>query len=820
LDITTAGKQIGTLPVFIGYRIIDLFSGHLYSNPAKAIEELVVNAYDAFAQNCQVILPDDWENPDAKVLVWDDGESMNLEGLRELWLVAETTKRDPNRERRAEKKGRLPIGKFGIGKLASYVVGHRISHVCKHGKQILAVTMDFSEVIPDELAPGTKRLERPKEVTLSVRELQDVEAKGLLDFAVSGGPPGGVALPLFGNGAPKSWTLVIVDHLKTEAKAISRGRLRWIISTALPLVPDFHVFLDGQEVPPSKLSKKSLKKWQVGKKDKVANDLDYKAGEDPHELEPFDSWISIPGVGKVSGELTLYEETLLGGKSEETGRSHGFFIMVRRRLVNHDDPLFGIHVLSHATFNRLRAIIHVNDLDRELVASRESVSEEKRLILEKYLVAKFNEIRNWYQEYLAERDKKEGIEDRLAAIPGPLARFPMKHAVDRALHDKGLTPITIQVPPEGKTVVDTIKKTEFATLDQTDPLAVFDASTGTVKINVNHPFYVNYADFQGMEAIGTAEVLLVAYLYESSLAPNEVRELLERRDQFLRFLVREKPRSVMIIAEQIRESVASESGLEEASHSAFRALGFEVLPLGGSGKPDGLATAVLAVRYGDQTGKLETRSYSVTYDAKSTGHEKVKSGDIRMSTVDRHRDDYKADYAAVIGSDFETTTLGEKSKAVKEAKKANVTLIRARDFARLVEASGVKPLSLSELENLFETCRSPEEAHGWISKFCSDQRTLPDIGAMLERIYKLQKEHPADPPSIGAIKHSPKVGEPLDAPEWQIKDWLYALSRLLPGLIFVYGDRVELNSKPEIVIYRFQQSLQRITKKSTSQESP
>lgn len=46
------GKPIGEIPVRIRHQIINLFSGQLYQSPAKAIEELVANSYDAFAERC------------------------------------------------------------------------------------------------------------------------------------------------------------------------------------------------------------------------------------------------------------------------------------------------------------------------------------------------------------------------------------------------------------------------------------------------------------------------------------------------------------------------------------------------------------------------------------------------------------------------------------------------------------------------------------------------------------------------------------------------------------------------------------------------
>ncbi len=56
-DVTEAGKKVKDIKVTISYRIINLFSGQLYQSPAKAIEELVANSYDAFAGLCHVIIP-------------------------------------------------------------------------------------------------------------------------------------------------------------------------------------------------------------------------------------------------------------------------------------------------------------------------------------------------------------------------------------------------------------------------------------------------------------------------------------------------------------------------------------------------------------------------------------------------------------------------------------------------------------------------------------------------------------------------------------------------------------------------------------------
>jgi hypothetical protein len=810
-DIAVAGKAVDTVPVSISYKIIELFSGHLYSNPAKAIEELVVNSYDAFARHCEVVVPNDWESPDARILVWDDGESMDLDGLKALWLIASTNKRESEYTRRAQQRHRLPIGKFGIGKLASYVIGRRITHICKREK-LLAVTMDYSEIVPGE--PGSQSTaDESRKIQLSVREISEQEARELLGFATSGSLPNGVSLPLFGINAPRTWTLVIVDRLKDAAKRITIGKLRWIISTALPLVPDFQVSLNGDQIPPSRINYKILKKWWVGKNDKVARELGYASGSNPKNEEPFDSWVVVPHVGRVSGELCLYEDTLLGGKAEEVGRSHGFFLMVRRRLINHDDPLLGIHVLSHATFNRLHAVIYADDLDSELVASRENISEESKVALQKYLLAKFNEIRGWYQEQLGARTHEEGLTERLSSVPGQLVRFPIIHAIDRAKHDGEQFVRSIQLPEKGVKTRESIVGLELAPLDPTLPLAIFDSSTGVVKVNTNHPFYVNYYDSSNIEAVATAEILLEAYLLESKLTPPEVLEVVEKRDQLLRALVRDSPRSVTILAQQLRDSVGIPGGMKEACHRSFQALGFEVVVLRGQAEPDGLASAPLPVKYGKELRQIEQGSYKVTYYVESSKQEMSRIAGSELPRIVKQLKKYGARYAAIIAPDFREAST--KTDSILSGHDG-ICFIRIKDFASLIEASGTKPLPLSKIEALFRDSRSPDAAHDWIQRFRSSPDTLPELREILQRAFILQQTNRTDPPSIGAIKYYKKT---LAASEREINEWLTSLSRLLPGLIYVFGEKVELHQTPEIIVNQFQRVLQQLSGKRRQEQA-
>src|SRR5436305_695768 len=123
-DFLTAGTTKSRINVKITYRIIDLFSEGLYSSPHKALEELVSNAFDAGATHVHVILAPDLQADDATIVVIDDGEGMGLKQFKQHWLIGESNKRQRGYK---APRGRAPIGKFGIGKLATYVLAEKLT---------------------------------------------------------------------------------------------------------------------------------------------------------------------------------------------------------------------------------------------------------------------------------------------------------------------------------------------------------------------------------------------------------------------------------------------------------------------------------------------------------------------------------------------------------------------------------------------------------------------------------------------------------------------------------------------------------------------
>ncbi|MCH7915642.1 MAG: ATP-binding protein [Deltaproteobacteria bacterium] len=126
-SFASVGEVARTISVGLSYKIVELFSEGLYASANKAFEELVTNSFDAGARNVQVVLPSDPTIVGSTIIVVDDGESMDIEGLEELWQIGVSNKRS----REDLPLGRNQIGKFGIGKLSTYVLANELTHICK-----------------------------------------------------------------------------------------------------------------------------------------------------------------------------------------------------------------------------------------------------------------------------------------------------------------------------------------------------------------------------------------------------------------------------------------------------------------------------------------------------------------------------------------------------------------------------------------------------------------------------------------------------------------------------------------------------------------
>ena len=797
---TQALERVGTkereIPVSISYRIIELFSAGLYSSPNKAIEELVSNSYDALAAHVHVIVPANMQTSDAVIWVVDDGIGMDAEGLLDLWQIASSKKRIPGNE----SSERPPIGKFGIGKLATYVLARQLTYICKAKGEYRAVTMDFSRVDHD-------RKNTESHLTLDVRKLTEAEARSVLASITNRKDAAAHEMPLFGSKAHSSWTVVAMGNLTALAQKLSFGRLKWVLSTALPLSPQFNLYFNGERLESSRTKLEPLKSWRIGESDEVAKNLKLLLSTDP-------VGVLIDGIGLVTGESQIFEDSLTGGKAELMGRSHGIFVLVRGRLINLDDALFGLPQMSHGPFVRFRMVLTADGLDDVLRSTRETVLESEGVShLRNYISDKFNEARAWYNRYLAEKEYTSKLSTRVGATSLSLSRRPLLTAV-RGVLDGSIPPLFLtRVPqnltdPQKKSLIERlesdlvsetglIKDVRFEALSLEDGLAVYDAQEGCIRVNLLHPFYANYSDHysstEPFELLAVAEVLTEAYLLEEEVAHDSVNTVMRRRDKFLRELVWSRQLSAPLVAELLQDTASNPAGLEKAVAAGLQSLGFEVSPLGGVGRPDGLALARVGVR-DEATGARG--DYRITYDTKSSGKERVQAHTVGAAGIARHRRDYKADYSLVVAPGFAGDG-NETDAVIKEARAEGITLVTIADFVKLVYVAATRRLGFSKLRELFVKCRAPAESAAWIQTIAAEQTSEGPIPEILNAIWELQATS-NDPVKFAAVKMQSETLKKYR--EREVREMVESVRRLTGGYVTIDGDVVSLEVPPDKIL--------------------
>ncbi len=830
------GEPKETIAVRLSYKIIEIFSESLYASPNKAIEELVANAFDAGALRVVVLLSPNLHDQDSTVVVLDDGEGMDVSGLKQHWLIGVSNKR----RLAVLPRGRQQIGQFGIGKLATYVLAERLTHISKRQGKYYSTSMDFGAI--------DKRVEREVEPTtpikIPLRELSEEQAKQALkqwtetpDFKSTG-------TTLFGKAAPPSWTIAVMSSLKPKVLEVKPGFLEWVLRTALPLRPDFGIWLNSTKLVPSKQGKGLLKKWVLGR-DMVAlprpGPKDVSTYEDTNAEKDSERrfGLEVPGLGRVSGYAEAYKD-LLTGKSDEIGRSYGFFVYVFGRLVNVLDGHFGISPdeLRHGTFGRFRLVVNMDGLDRDLRSNREAVREGPLLTsAQNVLRAIFNYVRPTIEKHDAGEEPGAKLARKLAASPTSLTRAPITELARAVL--EGREQSRYLVVPQQKSAAEravflTSLEKRAADADdfvsgltvdyggsQEGGIARYDTSTGQLHINAWHPFvatfhdeFVSKGEGQPLQLLAMAEVLAEAHLYAIGVKREYIEAFLTLRDQLLRNLANESGRqSAFAVAMALRNARNDSDALEEKLCTAFTSLGFEVTPLGGPKKPDGVANAALA---GAKDGK--PRRYAVSLDAKSKVQDKgkVSAGTVKIATIIQHRDDYDCQHALVVGRDFPTLKGNESSLAKQidddrkktqaledlgKGERKTITLMTIDDLAELVVLRPVKQIGLQKLRELFEQ-RLPEESRKWLASIRSTKVEKPPYRAIVETIQALQRQYNKMFVKYGELRvelshRTPPIRYETDE---QLIELCKGMAQMAPRAMYASPEAVELDQSVDNVM--------------------
>lgn len=791
-DIHNSGNKIDQIEVKISYKIIELFSAGLYSSPNKAFEELICNSYDAGASIVSVYIPEDLTLEGSYIFVADNGEGLNKKELKDLWLIGESQKR-----KNGEKgKKRLQIGQFGIGKLSTYILARNLSYISKKESKYLLATMDYNRIQTD-----TEKL------MLDEIELSEEEAKAIINkYTVINGKSL-VNFEMFGKDASKNWTLSLLTGLKPKAVDLQLGRLKWILQTALPLSPQFSLYLNNVEIESSKTKIPVSKEWIIGQNDRAAEDLSFTTPGYDKEKDQY--YIDFETVKNVHGKFILYKESLLGGKSSENGRSHGIFLMIRGRLVNLDDPLLGMPAFSHGPFNHCQIIINADGLDPYLTSTRESVKESSALAqIKTYIQRKFNELKTYYFSEEEDSHKQKTIGYRLSQVAYSSSQKPISNFIIRYFDGKIENPILIEKPINSKKeellpkfdgesdISQVIEDVKWEIKDSQSPIGKLDLTSRILTINTLHPYVSNYFNSYKstipLENIVIAEVLMEAYMYELGIDESMINSIIYKRDEILRQLAFSDKEGIPAVAQLLHDSLSSPTGLETAVYRALMALGFEVQKIGGNGKPDGFASANLG-HNADST----IKSYTLTYDAKSTGNARIAAGTAKLSGIKRHQTDYSADFALEVSIGYAGEEDPE-SAISKEATQQKVTVMKANDLARLLLYSVPKQLGLSKLKTLFETCYTPAEVTKWVDDFIAEKQEEIPYNEIIEIIYDFQKED-TEPPTVSVIRQEVNKKLSVNYSTNRIKDYLQSLENIIPGQFHFDGEYAFVECTPSII---------------------
>jgi hypothetical protein len=809
-----SGGDVEHIKVEISYGIIQRFSEGLYSSPNKAFEELVSNSYDAGASSVWIEMPEDLEDASA-ILVLDNGESMDLAGLHELWKIGKSPKRTGG-EDGGERvvNGRDPIGKFGIGKLATYVLADELTYICRTtGGEYLAVTMDYSLVTGDTELSATQPMEL-KVVSLDENEAQEAVTSQISEFASE-------EIAKFFENEPDTWTAVVLTKVKDKgASEIQQGMLKWVLRTALPVNPQFELHFRGTELKPSKIDGDRSWEWVVGKDDKGEAAPPTWKYKDGAGSEGDNHFVDLTHAGRVTGKAELFANSLQRGKSEEWGRSHGFFVKVRNRLINVEDAEFGVEVeLQHGTFTRFRMEIDADGLDDFVASPRESIQESPaRKELRQYLLDVFNRARAKHKELEEEGDADSlAAADRIADAPAALSQKPLRRLLAHAVEDRDPDLLSLFSMDdeadieEAQAVLDSnenlLGSVEVDDLPDPRRLVGYDPGRRAIVVNATHPFIRNYLGAKGatdvVRDIGAAELLTEAYLLDQDFPSSFVRRFLDRRDALLRALTKIGPRSAPVIAEQLRDSKHSEKELEDAAADALQHLGYEVQRIGGNGKPDGIATA----RLGRLTKDEAAPSYLLTYDTKSTttsDKEAIQAATAHTNILKVHRQDVDADHTLLIAPDFQGADDPEKNLG-KTCVNDSITPIRVSDFAKLVELIPFRDLTPRKLRDLF-SLRLPKATKEFVDALEETPPVPRPVGTVLEVIADYSTKQ--DAVTIDTINAALNERVDHDFGVEEVESIVRGLKALAPRTLYFENSVVALNASADSVLAEIKESVE------------
>jgi Histidine kinase-, DNA gyrase B-, and HSP90-like ATPase len=746
---TLAGGPEDKVQVDITYDLIRQFSHQLYTNPRKAIEELVCNSYDAGASECYVRTP---RSEAENLLVLDNGVSMNLKGIHDLWTVGVSPKEADSEGYRVA-NNRSQIGKFGVGKLAAFALGKTLTHVAAAGGWARIVQVAEDEI--KGFTGGTKP-------TFNVYRLEIDQARSILEPAL-------LDLPSPWKSHWKTWTLAIVSDIEGDAqrRALHSGFLKRMITHALPLSAQFNVFIDGESVPLRTIPSENValevpvtdpkfiehlestlrtywrEQLHVESDADVPSDLIHVKKtriKNPGKVSEQIDAIEVPRLGPVAGSAIMTRTTLTRSTVSERGyRDHGFRIYVHGKLANPEDELFGITQRSLKYWYRFRAELEIPSLDKVLLVQRNSFSEGSELtyVAREVLRAIFGEAKARYVENEAEETEYE------PAPFGARLRFMAPYSGQLAL--KGLT-------PEGTPTKD-LNGVEigFAPNGPEKPVAQYLPEKNTIQINEDHPVIAAMEVVEGSHAkqlrqviaeVGAGTILAGGYLQVRSVDQDIVDEAAGLIDDALRSAagyIRDPVEDLISDMEESAETGGT--AFETAVVRALRGLRLSAARKGGPELPDGVVEIPIA----------GGENLRIAVETKGSKHP-ITHEQINPAALEEHQRLLNCSRTIVVAKSFQTEGRGDEgSVLLRISKQNNLPLIPISAIAAILRLHRRRPFTHSKLVELLLDWRPPAGFDTVIERVW---RELPDLGTLrlvLELAWEAQSKDVTNFPEPGMI---------------------------------------------------------------------
>ena len=820
----------------IDYAIIRHFSEHLYGSPNRAVEELVANSYDALARNTYVYLPG--QKTDGRLIVWDDGRSMGIDELKSSWQIAKSPKNDGGQRMATDGQlRRKMIGKFGIGKLASYTLGGRITYYCRIDSDYFVVTIDYGEVHHglgsgeqlDEILEGGEEV--ATRYATPIRRLTKSEVRGHVEGLFKAGSSLAIREAL----DKERWTIAVVDKLR-DPLDLSPGRVSWVLGNGMPLRPDFALYVDDLAVE-SKLGAGATTEWTLEQRElQRAVEISWAeasrnqplSGQPlmPGQLIPADwdksdlidedsadaeAWnrvpddvIIFPSLGPVRAKVRLFRKSLQRKKGDDRPRSHGFFVMVRGRLLNPEDDRLTLHDPSFAYFYRAQFVLDASRLDEDLLADRGRIRQGTERVAELAILqqALYRAARAELERQDLDATTAATTESLLPVESRELFREPLTALI---ANTEGIEPGDFDL---GKPTV------QRKDLSEAGPVSDLDPDGLGFRVNNAHPFYRSVKDKAGsgrkaaeimriFDLFAVAERLLEGYLYDLGLPREQVEGIVDWRDRLFRTLAGRYAIAVDEVIQEVRSSsYQGRVPFEKALAKLFNLMGFVPIWDGASGKKDILVVAPVGPGH-----------HRFTVEAKGSKHA-VENDATDLDIAAAHRTDSGATHSIVVAREFKgfasTRSSGERPMVLKQlAELDNVSIVSVETLVSLFEAIHRYSYPLELVLPVLMEVESPEDKLARVNSL-GDPLSSFDTRAVLDEIWLQQNGQAAgDVVSVRALWQSKPEWRPALSLE-DFKAKLAALETLSDGLLQFKADSMDvfIRQAPEFVVARIERSLE------------